>query len=92
MDRLRDQYARSSPVDIDVDEIPTEFPVDDIDDLAVLEHALERLPLVERDAVTLFYLQELSPNEIAEALKVPVGTVKSRLFRGRRLLRQHMTE
>lgn len=92
MDGLRDQYVRSSPLDVDVDEIPTESPVEDIDDLAALEHALERLPLVEREAVTLFYLQELSLNEIAEALKVPVGTVKSRLFRGRRLLRKHMTE
>ena len=94
MDRLRDQYARSRAVDVDVDigEIPTEPPADEIDDLDALERALERLPLLEREAVTLFYLQELSLNEIAEALKLPVGTVKSRLFRGRRLLRQRMTE
>ena len=92
MDRLRDQYARSPPVDVDVDEIPAETAADDIHDLEALEHALGRIPLVEREAVTLFYLQELSHSEIAEALNIPVGTVKSRLFRGRRLLRQHMTE
>ena len=92
MDRLRDQYARSPPVDVDVDEIPSETAADDIHDREALEDALGRIPLVEREAVTLFYLQELSLSEIAEALNVPVGTVKSRLFRGRRLLRQHMTE
>jgi RNA polymerase sigma-70 factor (ECF subfamily) len=94
MDRLRHQYARTRAVDLDVevDEIPTEPPADEIDDLDGLERALQQLPLLEREAVTLFYLQELSLNEIAEALKVPVGTVKSRLFRGRRLLRQRMTE
>ena len=84
MDRLRDQYARARAVDadVDVDEIPAEPAVDEIGDLDALE----------REAVTLFYLQELSLKEIAEALNVPVGTVKSRLFRGRRLLRQRMTE
>ena len=94
MDRLRDQYARARAVDadVDIDEIPAEPAVDEIDDLDALEHALEQIPLLEREAVTLFYLQELSLNEIAEALNVPVGTVKSRLFRGRRLLRQRMTE
>ena len=86
MDRLRDQYARTRAVDLDVDidveEIPTEPAGDEIDGLDALE----------REAVTVFYLRELSLNEIAEALKVPAGTVKSRLFRGRRLLRQRMTE
>ena len=94
MDRLRDQYARTRAMDLemDVDEIPTEPAGDEIDDLDALENALEQLPLLEREAITLFYLRELSLDEIAEALKVPVGTVKSRLFRGRRLLRQHLTE
>ena len=96
MDRLRDQYARTRAVDLDVDidveEIPTEPAGDEIDGLDALDRALEQLPLLEREAVTLFYLRELSLNEIAEALKVPAGTVKSRLFRGRRLLRQRMTE
>jgi RNA polymerase sigma-70 factor (ECF subfamily) len=78
--------------DVDVDQIPGESFTSDLDDLDVLERALEQIPLLEREAVTLFYLQELTLNEIADALKVPVGTVKSRLFRGRRLLRERMTE
>jgi RNA polymerase sigma factor (sigma-70 family) len=92
MDRLRDQYARRPAVDVDVDEIAVEASIDDVDDMAALESAVESLPLVEREAVTLFYLEELSLNEIAETLAVPVGTVKSRLFRARRLLRQAINE
>ena len=91
MDRLRDRYARTSAADVEIDDIPSETPTDDSSDLEMLEHGVEQLPLIEREAVTLFYLQELSLNEIADTLNVPVGTVKSRLFRARRLLRQHMT-
>jgi RNA polymerase sigma-70 factor (ECF subfamily) len=92
MDRLRDQYARALAVDVDVEEIAAETSVDEVDDLAALENAVEGLPLVEREAITLFYLEELSLNEIAETLGVPVGTVKSRLHRARRLLRQAISQ
>lgn len=92
MDRLREQYARAPATDMDVDELPAATPPYDADELEALDTAVQSLPLLEREAVSLFYLQELSLSEIAETLTVPVGTVKSRLFRGRRLLRQHLTE
>ena len=92
MDRLREQYARTPSAETDVDELASEPPLYGTEDLQALEVALERLPLLEREAVTLFYLQELSLSDIAETLTVPIGTVKSRLFRARRLLRQHMME
>jgi RNA polymerase sigma-70 factor (ECF subfamily) len=41
--------------------------------------------------LTLFYLRELSLQEIAQALEIPVGTVKSRLHRARRMLRRELT-
>ena len=53
-------------------------------------YSLARLPIVEREVLTLFYLEELSLSEVAEALRVPVGTIKSRLFRARQMLRQDM--
>lgn len=90
MDRLRQQYADARSVEVDADEIVAESG-DTIDDLVALDRALEQLPLLEREVITLFYFQELSLSDIAEALKIPVGTVKSRLFRGRRLLRQRLT-
>lgn len=44
--------------------------------------ALKRVDEVFQAPVALFYLQDCSYNEIAEILKVPLGTVKSRLARG----------
>jgi RNA polymerase sigma-70 factor, ECF subfamily len=52
-----------------------------------LERALRALPGPFRDAVVLRDIQELSYAEIAAALGVPVGTVMSRIHRGRALLR-----
>ena len=40
--------------------------------------------------LSLFYLEELSLDEVARALAVPVGTVKSRLFRARHSLRHQL--
>jgi RNA polymerase sigma-70 factor (ECF subfamily) len=52
-----------------------------------LERALRSLPEPFQSAVVLRDLQELSYAEIAEALSVPVGTVMSRIHRGRALMR-----
>jgi len=52
-----------------------------------LERALGGLPEVFRTAVVLRDVEELSYAEIAEALRVPIGTVMSRIHRGRARLR-----
>jgi RNA polymerase sigma-70 factor (ECF subfamily) len=54
--------------------------------------AVEQLPDEFREAVVLSDIEGLSYNEIAEVLAVPIGTVKSRLYRGRRLLGQALHE
>ena len=51
-----------------------------------LEAALARLPGEFRAAVILADLQGLGLQKVSEILNVPIGTVKSRVFRGRRLL------
>lgn len=43
----------------------------------------------KRVVVVLYYLNDLSVNEIAEILELPAGTVKSRLHYGRRALKKH---
>ncbi len=53
-----------------------------------LAEAIADLPAAERDALLLFAWEELSYDEIALALGVPVGTVRSRLNRGRGRLRE----
>ncbi len=58
--------------------------------LIVVPSADWRQPVVEREVLALFYLQELTLQQIADALDVPQGTVKSRLFRARRLLKERL--
>lgn len=55
-----------------------------------IEAALAAIPADFRDAVILSDLEGLLLPEVAEVLGIPVGTVKSRVFRGRRLLAQHL--
>ncbi len=52
--------------------------------------ALDKLPEEYRLAVTLCDVEELSYDEAAMALGVPVGTIRSRLFRGRKILRSRL--
>ena len=53
--------------------------------------ALEKIPVKYRDVVLLADVQEFSYKEVASTLGVPVGTVMSRLSRGRKLLRTELT-
>lgn len=52
-----------------------------------LRTALAALPQPQRAAVGLFYLEDMSVAEVAVALNVPAGTVKTRLMHARRSLR-----
>ena len=61
--------------------------VEQLDGASVL-HALDQLDEVYRAPVALFYLEDMSYREIAETLEVPVGTVMSRLARGKDQLRR----
>ena len=58
----------------------------------IIGPALAALPAEFREAVILSDMHELSYKEIADALGIPLGTVRSRIFRGRRLLRQSLAE
>jgi RNA polymerase sigma-70 factor (ECF subfamily) len=56
------------------------------DDARLVNQALARLPLEFREVVVLRDLEDLSYKEIAEVSAIPIGTVMSRLARGRKLL------
>ncbi len=53
--------------------------------------AIELLPEKQRTAVTLFYVQEMTYEEIAQITGQPMGSVKTHLFRGREALRRSVT-
>ena len=57
-----------------------------------LERAIGDLPEVFRSAVVLVDVEGMAYNEAAAILGVPVGTIRSRLFRGRRLLQDALME
>jgi len=66
------------PADAVIDRIDTELAV----------AALDALPDEFRTAATLYFTQDFSYQEIADVLGVPIGTVRSRLHRARRLLQR----
>jgi len=62
------------------------------DDMARIRDAVARLEPDQRLILSWFYLEDMSLREIAEALSIPTGTVKSRLFHARAALRASLTE
>lgn len=57
-----------------------------------VREAIDELPKDFRDAVIMADLEELSYKEIAEYMGCPIGTVMSRLYRGRKILRERLAD
>lgn len=78
---------------LDIESVEHELPpftptmVNTLDGETVMERLLE-IDELYRTPLSLFYLQGLAYREIAELLELPIGTVMSRLSRGKDLLRQ----
>lgn len=84
-----------SPSDGDVQELPIPDPNATPDEELLrdefrseLRKALGELPEVYRSAIVMCDLEDLSYAEIADIQKTTIGTVRSRIHRGRRLLRE----
>ncbi len=60
-------------------------------ELADVDRALRTLPAEQREVVLLVSIEELTYEEVSRALDIPIGTVMSRLSRGRERLRQAMS-
>lgn len=61
-------------------------------DGATVMECLQRVDELYRAPLTLFYLQDHSYQEIADILEVPIGTIMSRLSRGKKQLRDFLKE
>ncbi len=83
VDQLRSQYVEHGQPPVGDEPDVADEVVDRVDVMRLVD----RLPVVEREVLVLFHLEDLSLEECAEVLGVPVGTVKSRLYRARRLMR-----
>jgi RNA polymerase sigma-70 factor (ECF subfamily) len=89
---LRHRASRPATVELDPDLLADE-PWHVIDWGLCGRHLLsevDRLPAEYRLAVILFDIEELSCEEAAAAMEVTIGTAKSRVYRGRRLLRARL--
>ena len=71
-------FNTSNPEDIIVERLGIEE----------IEAAIRKLPVEFRDTVALATLEDLSYQEISDVLHIPIGTVRSRLSRGRKLLQR----
>ncbi|HEV7843072.1 MAG TPA: sigma-70 family RNA polymerase sigma factor [Pyrinomonadaceae bacterium] len=59
---------------------------------AEIERVVRQLPSVYRELIILRHQHDLSYDEIAEVMSLPLGTVKNRLFRAREMMRQQFVE
>lgn len=74
-------------IQLNVETIPALEPESDSIDREALQQALGQLPPAYRVVVTMFYYEDCSYREISERLRVPIGTVMSRLARAKAHLR-----
>jgi RNA polymerase sigma-70 factor (ECF subfamily) len=85
--RLFDTLVRTGRVSRSPESVPGADP-----NRVALVAALQQLSRPTREAIVLHHLADLSVYEVAEALGVPVGTVKARLSRGRAMLAALLNE
>lgn len=88
-DRMVGSDGEAGPPTLDLEDLDDflgRFVADDV------KLALDGLPEIFRTAIALRDIEGFSYQEIADMLAIPVGTVMSRLFRGRRILQDALRE
>jgi RNA polymerase sigma-70 factor (ECF subfamily) len=91
--RHEDRFPKVEISTVDGGEFQTDSPRPEtqLDGASAME-ALQRVDEIYRAPLALFYLEEHSYREIAGILEVPIGTVMSRISRGKELLRRIVLE
>ena len=86
---LRSKYTRQILLqnDSNLRDIEDDAENPAFEDAEQVHYGLGRISLPHREVLTLFFLQDLSTEEIAGVLEIPVGTVKSRLYYAKRALK-----
>jgi RNA polymerase sigma-70 factor (ECF subfamily) len=91
VNQLRSRQAHPEDA-LDDDALPAVAPADGARlEIRDLETAIAMLPPEQREVVLLVGLEQLTYAEVSRALGIPIGTVMSRLFRGRERLRALVT-
>jgi RNA polymerase sigma-70 factor (ECF subfamily) len=75
-----------------VDPRASDGGLEDLDRDQAVRRAVSALPEKYREALILFYFHEMDVSAAARSLRLPEGTVKARLFRGREMLRSKLPQ
>ena len=93
----RSEIRRIPPRLVPLEDIPepvdprrVDARIEDEDRRRVVRRALHSLPLKYREALLLFYFHGMDIADAARSLRLPEGTVKARLSRGRDMLRKKL--
>lgn len=90
-----DLYEDVSPEGMTLDSLESEsilpdMSADNQNIAEILREEISLLPSQYRTILTLFHLEEMTYNEISKITKLPDGTVKSHLFRARKMLKERL--
>lgn len=85
---LNDDDSGAEPI---ANGTPESILISSLDQQAI-QAALEKLPVRYREVIVLCDVEEMTYQEIAETLAIPIGTVMSRLSRGRKAMRESLSE
>jgi len=89
--RAKREYLSGDNLEI-VDKITPENQAGEQQLVQKVRDAVQKLPINHCQVITLVDLEEFSYASVAQILEIPVGTVMSRLCRGRRALREHLID
>jgi RNA polymerase sigma-70 factor (ECF subfamily) len=89
--RAKREFSTAADLEL-VDKITPETRFKEEQLVQKVRKAVQKLPINYRQVVTLVDLEEFSYVSVAQILDIPVGTVMSRLCRGRRALREELLE
>ena len=90
VDGVRRPRVATQPIDDDTPELATAPTQGERLAVLDLQAALDRLPIEQKEIVLLVALEDMAYADVAQTLGIPIGTVMSRLSRGRERLRALM--
>ena len=88
---IKDQQKQRALQVANESEISIEDHVDNSDNVELVRRALNELPVKSKTILSMFYIDNHSVKEISQILSLSAGTVKSRLFYARKMLKEKFT-
>ncbi|MHC4203678.1 MAG: RNA polymerase sigma factor [Planctomycetota bacterium] len=94
MSHLRSKYSKEALLDCSKDIAEVEDNAENLsfDNAEQVHYGLSKISLPHREVLTLFFLQDLTLEQIAGVLNISIGTVKSRLYYAKHALKTVLTK